>query len=187
MKLSYFSRTVGKKGEINRLRREGYIPAVVYGKNHTPEAIFIKKEEFDALSRQIRTGLMATKVMELHDEHGKHFKVLVKEIQYHRVTYAVEHIDFVAVSDKASITVNVPIQIQGLADCVGVKLGGFMRQVIRALKVSCHLKDIPEQFTLDIRELQVSQVKRLSDIALPEGVRPLAKMNEVAVVIAKKA
>jgi large subunit ribosomal protein L25 len=91
------------------------------------------------------------------------------------------------VDETAPFKVNVPIQIVGTADCVGVKLGGFMRQVIRSLKVSCLLKDLPDQFVLNVAGLGVGESMRLSHVALPERVKPLAKMNEIAVVIAKKA
>jgi large subunit ribosomal protein L25 len=113
-------------------------------------------------------------------------KAIVKDIHYHVASYAIEHIDFAILDPHREVTVNVPITILGLADCVGVKLGGFMRQVIRALKVSCLPKHIPKAFELDIRDLNVAQSKRLSDIAIPDSVRPLGRMNEVAVVIAKK-
>jgi large subunit ribosomal protein L25 len=186
MKLAYFSRTTGKKGEINRIRREGGVPAVLYGAKHAAEPIFVKKEEVDTLLRHMKPGLLATSVMELH--HGnKTIKVLVKEVQYHRANYAIEHIDFVTVSDQVPVSVNVPIQILGAGECAGVKLGGFIRQAIRTLKVSCLLKDIPQEFTLDVRDMQIAETKRLSDIALPEGVKPKGKLNEVAVVIVKKA
>lgn len=185
MKLSYFKRTAGKNGEINQLRREGKIPGVVYGKGHAEIPLYIKKEEFDAVIRKTRPGLLPTIVFELHDG-DKSYKALIKEVQYHRTTYAVEHIDFLFVSDQEPVTVNVPIQLVGVADCVGVKLGGFVRHVIRNLKVSCLLKDLPKELKLDVQEMQVAQSKRLSDLPLPAGVRPLARMNEVAVVIAKK-
>lgn len=185
MKLSYFSRTTGKKGDVNKLRREGKIPCVLYGQNKPGTPIFIKKEEIEAILRDLRPGSLPTTVFELHDGHKTH-KALIKEIQYHRTSYALEHIDFHPVSDQTPIAVSVPIQLVGIAECAGVKLGGFVRHVIRHLKVSCLLKDIPQEFTLDVRDMQIAQSKRLSDIPLPEGIRPLAKMNEVAVVIAKK-
>jgi len=185
MKLAYFSRTTGKKGDVNKLRREGKIPGVLYGQNQPGIPLFIKKEDLEAILRDMRPGLLPTTVFELHDGHKTH-KALIKEIQYHRTNYAVEHIDFNPVSDKAPITVSVPIQLVGVSECAGVKLGGFVRHVIRHLKVSCMLKDIPQELTLDVRDMQIAQSKRLSDIALPERIRPLAKMNEVAVVIAKK-
>ncbi|MBI5273085.1 MAG: 50S ribosomal protein L25 [Chlamydiia bacterium] len=185
-KLSYFSRVTGKKGEINKLRREGGIPGVLYGHNVPVKPISIKKEEFDAVLRNMRSGLLATTLFALHDGHKAH-KALIKEVQYHRSTYAVEHIDFILISEQVPVTVNVPIQLAGITDCVGVKLGGFVRQVIRSLKVSCLPKDLPQEFILDVRELGVAQSMRLSDVQVPEAVRPIAKMNEVAVVIAKKA
>lgn len=185
MKLSYFSRTTGKKGDVNKLRREGKIPCVLYGQNQPGTPICIKKEELEAILRDLRPGLLPTTVFELHDGHKTH-KALIKEIQYHRTSYAVEHIDFYPVSDQNPIAVSIPIRLVGIAECAGVKLGGFVRHVIRHLKVSCLLKDVPQELTLDIRELQIAQSKRLSDIPLPQGIRPLAKMNEVAVVIAKK-
>lgn len=186
MKLTYFSRTTGKKGDVNKLRREGKIPGVLYGHNQPGIPLFIKKEEIEAILRDMRQGSLPTTVFELHDGHNKTHKALIKEIQYHRSSYAIEHIDFNLVTDKAPIQVSVPIQLVGVAECAGVKLGGFVRHVIRHLKVSCLLKDIPQELTLDVRDMQIAQSKRLSDIALPEGIRPLAKMNEVAVVIAKK-
>lgn len=185
MKLSYFSRTAGKKGEVNKLRRESSIPAVLYGLNEPVQPIFVKKDEVETFLRQMKPGMLSTAVFELHDGHKSH-KAMIKEVQYHRSTYAILHIDFVRVDDKATVTVNVPIQVVGTGDCVGVKLGGFVRQAIRSLKVSGLLKDIPQEFVVDVRDMQIAQTKRLSDLSIPAGVKPMAKMNEVAIVIAKK-
>jgi large subunit ribosomal protein L25 len=186
MKLSVFPRTLGKKSEVNKIRREGNIPGVIYGRDPSRKNIFLKGEELQAFLRGMRSGLLATTLFELQD--GKEtFKALVKEVQYHPVTYAILHMDFLVVDDQVPVAVNVPIQIAGLAECVGVKLGGFMRQVIRSMKVSCLPRNLPREFILDVSELGVAQTMRLSAIAIPEGVKPLAKMNEVAVVIAKKA
>jgi large subunit ribosomal protein L25 len=99
-------------------------------------------------------------------------------------TYAIEHIDLMILGDK-KVRVNVPIQLAGVSDCAGVKLGGFLRQVVRAMRVECPAGEIPQAFTLDVKELQVSQSRRLADIAIPQGVRPLVPLNEVAVVVAK--
>lgn len=185
MKLSVFSRAFEKKSEINKIRREGGIPGVFYGPEQSVKTVFIRTEEFQAILRQLKSGLLSTTVFELYDGKDS-FKALIKEVQYHPVTYAVLHIDFLYVDDKVPLAVNVPIQIAGLSECAGVKLGGFMRQVIRSLKVSCLPKDMPREFVLDVKELGIAQSMRLSDIAIPAGVKPLAKMNEVAVVIAKK-
>lgn len=186
MKLSVFKRTTAKKSEINKIRREGDIPAVIYGRNADGETIFVKGDAFRALLRNMQSGLLSTTVFELEDGH-KTVKAIVKDIQYHVATYAVQHLDFILLSDEIPVTVKVPIRVLGLADCAGIKLGGFMRQAIRTLKVSCLPKDIPQEFSIDISKLNISESRRLSDIELPQGVKPVAKMNEVAIVIAKKA
>lgn len=186
MKLSVFSRASERKSDTKKIRRQGQVPGVLYGLEKTNKNVYFQLDELQAILRQIRPGLLSTTVFELHED-GKVHKAVVKEVQYHPASYAMIHIDFALVSDKEPVTVNVPIQITGLAECVGIKLGGFMRQVIRSLKVRCLPKDIPQEFVLDVRELDVGQSKVLADLSISEKVRPLAKMKEVAVVIAKKA
>ena len=83
------------------------------------------------------------------------------------------------------MNLNIPITLASVAECVGVKLGGFLRQVIRAVKVQCLPKDIPSEFFLDVKDLGIKQVRRLSEIVMPQGVKPLAKLEEVVVVVAK--
>lgn len=186
MKLSVFKRNAGKKSEAKQIRREGNIPGILYGQNQAGEPIYIKGEEFQAILRQLKNGRLATTVFELQEGSTKR-KAVVKEVQYHVATYAIEHIDFILLSDDVPVSINVPIQILGAADCAGIKLGGFLRQAIRTLKVSCLPKHIPQEFTVDVRDMNITESKRLADIELPATVKPLAKMNEVAIVIAKKA
>jgi large subunit ribosomal protein L25 len=186
MKLAVSKRVSGKKGENNRLRREGNIPGILYGHNEAGTPIQLKADEMKTILRNLKPGLLGTTVFEL-DFAGKKHKAIIKDIQYHVTSYEIEHIDFVLCKEDKAVTVNVPIQILGAADCVGVKLGGFLRQAIRTLKVSCLPKHIPQEFVVDVRDLSVAQSKRLSDIAIPANVRPLGKMNEVAVIVAKKA
>ena len=186
MKLEIHKRTTGKKGETNKLRREGSIPAVLYGLNQTGTPVHVKTDEIQAILRNMKPGLLATTVFELHEGAKKH-KAIVKDVQYHVANYDVMHIDFMQIAEDQPVTLNVPIRIVGLAECVGIKLGGFLRQVVRTLKVSCLPKHIPQEFTMDIRDLNVGQSKTLADIALPSHVRPLAKMGGVAVIIGKKA
>jgi large subunit ribosomal protein L25 len=186
MKLAYFARTAGAKGETNRLRREGCIPAIIYNQGQSGDPVYIKKADLDVILRKMQPGLLSTTFFELSDG-VKTVKVLIKEVQYHRTSYAIEHLDFIAVSDEKPVQVNVPIQLSGVADCVGVKLGGFLRPVIRSLKVSCLPKHLPQNFVLDVKDLGLTESRRLADIPIPEGVRPIGKMNEIAVVIAKKA
>jgi len=94
--------------------------------------------------------------------------------------------DYLRWMGDVAVCVKVPINCIGVADCAGIKLGGFLRQVIRHVKVECLPKKIPEEFQVDIKDLGIRQSKRLSDISMPEGVKPLANLEEVVVVIAKR-
>lgn len=186
MKLSVSPRTSERKSDTKKLRRQGQVPGVLYGLKEANKNVYFQLDQLQAILRGMNPGLLATTLFELEGD-GKTQQAIVKEIQYHPASYAILHVDFALVSDEKPVSVNVPIQVTGLAECAGIKLGGFMRQVIRSLKVRCLPKDIPQEFVLDVRELDVGQSKKLSDLSIPEGVRPLAKMKEVAVVIAKKA
>lgn len=186
MKLNVTSRKAVKKSEGNQLRREGQVPAVIYTKGASSETIAIDAKEFSTLLRKVKPGHLATTRFELVGEGGKARHAIIKDIQYNPINYDVLHIDFELLDDKIQINVNIPIEFTGVADCVGVKLGGVIRQVIRGLKVRCFPKDMPESFQLDVRNMSMRDCKRLKDLEIPNTVRPLVDLNEVVVVIAKR-
>ena len=185
MNLSAKSRTEKSKGAINAIRRSGNIPAVFYAPGQGAESIEVDADGFASAMRNIKPGTLATTVIDL-DLNGKKKKVLVKDIQYDRTNYKVIHLDFVELKENTPIKVKVFVQYVGAADCVGIKLGGFFRQVIRHIEVKCLPKDIPAQFELDIRHLAIGQSLRVSDIAIAEGLTLLTNASEVIVVIAKR-
>ena len=185
MNLTAKKRAEETKGITKKIRREGNIPAVFYASGETGVSIEIDGPEFQAAMRTIKPGRLSTTVFTL-DLEGKKIKAIVKGIQYDLTTYDVIHLDFEVLKDDVPVTVKVPVECVGVADCVGIKLGGSLRQIIRNIKVQCLPKHIPEEFFLDVQDLKMRQSKRLSDIAMPEGVRPIAATDEVVVVIAKR-
>lgn len=185
MKLSVFKRTGVKKSDLSRHRLVGEIPAVLYGARRKNENIYLKEADFSAHMRELKQGRLPTTVFELHYDKAV-LKALIRDIQYHPTSYKVLHIDFGVIEHDLPVTVNVPIVIVNAAECAGVKLGGFIRQAVRSLKVSCMPQHIPSEFIVDVRNMNVADAKRLSDIELPKGVTAKAKMNEVAVVVAKR-
>lgn len=186
MKLQTKPRAAAKKSETKRLRREGFIPTILYVRGKEGEALALQSKEFSAYLRHVQSGHLPTTVFTLVDEKGKERRALIKDIQYNITTYDVIHLDFEELIADENISVKVPIECIGAADCAGIKLGGVLRQVIRHLRVSCKPKDMPKQFELDVKDLALFQSKRLSDIKLPNTVRPLVNMNEVAAVIVKR-
>lgn len=186
MKLTIEKRTTEKKRETARLRREEKIPAVVYSLGKEGESITVSGTEFAALLRSIKKGSLPTTVVTLADADGKERRAIVKGIQYHPTTYKILHLDFEELHDDTRVNVKVPLSFTGVADCVGIKHGGVLRPVIRHVKVNCLPKDMPSEFTLDVQALEVKGTRRLADIAMPEGVKALVPLSEVAVVIAKR-
>jgi large subunit ribosomal protein L25 len=186
MKLKVTTRKAAGKGESKQLRRAGQIPSVIYLHGKQADSIALNHTDFSALLRQVLPGRLSTQVFVLVDEHGKERRALLKEIQYHVTSYDIIHLDFEELDEKAEVSVKVPIECVGVVDCVGIKLGGVLRQVIRHLKVRCFPKDIPSAFVLDVRTMGQRDTRRLSDLNIPESVRPLADLNEVAVAIVKR-
>lgn len=186
MKLNVTSRTAGKKSDAKQSRLIGKIPAIIYQRGKNSENILVDNKEYQTLIRQTKKGHLPTTRITLVSEDGKETKAIIKEIQYHITTYDVLHLDFEELVDDVKVKVKIPIECTGVVDCVGIKLGGVLRQVIRHMRVQCLPKDMPESFTLDVQNLELNDSLRLNDLTIPSTIRPLMKLEEVAIVIAKR-
>lgn len=186
MKLKIVKRASANKSQLKKLRREGFIPAILYDKEKSGKTIAINANEFNSYLRSVQSGHLPTTVFILVDDKGHEHRVLIKEIQYAITTYAVTHLDFEELMEDQKVNVKVPIECIGQVECAGIKLGGVLRQVIRHVRVRCLPKHLPSYFELDVRELGLKQSKRLSDLQIPEAVRPLMNLKEVVAVIVKR-
>lgn len=186
MKLQVTKRAATQKSEAKKLRREGFIPAVLYVRNNAGETISVKSNEFGAFLRNVKPGHLPTSIFTLVDETGRERRVIVKDIQYNIVNYNVIHLDFEELLDEHKVNVKIPVEFTGQIECVGIKAGGVLRQVIRHVLVNCYPQHIPNCFVVDIRDLNLKQSKRVSDIKIPETVRPLMNLHEVIGVIVKR-
>lgn len=186
MKLQIQKRSGERKSEALRLRRAGNVPAVIYHKGQEAESVSLLVSEYNAAVRQVVPGRLSTTVFNLVDANGKARKAILKEIQYHPTTYDIVHLDFEELHDNVPVNVKVPIECTGVADCVGIKLGGSLRQVIRKARVRCLPKDIPSSFTVDIKGMNIKDVRRLRDLGMPETVKSLDNLKEVAIAIVKR-
>lgn len=185
MKLAVKTRVGEKKKDIKEIRREGNIPAIIYSSKGQPEKLIVTGAEFNAILREMKPGQLPTTIFALSDGK-KERRAIIKDIQYHLTTYNVSHIDFEELVDNVPVCVKVPVNCTGIVDCMGIKLGGFLRQVIRHVKVECLPKNIPAEFLVDVKDLGIRQSRRLKDLAMPAGVRALESPEEVVVVIAKR-
>lgn len=186
MKLKTKERSSDKKSTIKAARRAGSIPAVIYAKGKEAKSLFVSNKEWQKVIDSLKPGRLSTVVFSLLDEKGTETKAIVKEVQYHPTTYNVLHLDFEELQDDVQINIKVPIEFTGAAECIGVKLGGALRQVVRKVKVRCFPKDIPVSFKIDVSSLNQRESKKINAITFPEGVTPTENTNNVAVVIAKR-
>lgn len=185
MKLKLSKRNGEKKSELTQIRFRKDIPGVIYEKGMPGEKIIVSGSEFHTILRGLKKGYLPTTIFEL-DLNGKKSKAVIKDIQYHPTTYQILHLDFLLLSDKIPLDIKVPITCTGEADCIGIKLGGFLRQVVRHVPIRCLPKDIPSDFKIDIRSLAIGQTKKIRDIEMSETLRSLVSSEQVIALIAKR-
>lgn len=180
------TRTAAKKSEAKHIRRDGGIPIVIYAVGKNSECASLPKESFDAILRNVKPGFLPTTIFILKDQKGKKRRAIIKDIQYKVTSYDVLHLDFQELDDALKVDINVPVECLSQPDCVGVKAGGFLRFIMRHLKVRCLPKDIPSHFEIDVKDLDIRQVRRVSEIAMPAKVLPLAKPQDIVVTVVKR-
>ena len=202
----------GQRSELVKIRKNGDIPAIIYSldkenKAQSSEMIAVKGGDTEdakgllAVLREIKKdGYIATTIFEL-DDGTRVRKAIVKDITYNKIGYAIQHIDFLCVDDNKPVTLNVPVQIVGAAESKGVKAGGFVRTLMRSMKVTCAPKDIPKSIVVDITDLDMPVTKApdavhtgtkpvtsriVADVKLPNGVTSLVGPKAIVTMIAKK-
>jgi large subunit ribosomal protein L25 len=180
------------KGEARRLRREGSIPAVAYGKGLASTLLSVSPKEILSILQSER-GQNSVLEMELDATSatgGDHAKakllLMIKDYSYHPVHRGLEHVDFVQVRFDQPVDVNVPLI--GLGKPVGVTTGGIVRQVYRTLPVHCVPDKIPLKIEIDISHLELGEHVSTRELKLPEGVtvRLPAEQTLIAVVAPEK-
>ena len=159
--------TIGKEG-VKKLRKQGFIPAVVYSEDINI-ALTIPFASLKAL-HSIHFSASAVIDMEIADEKKtKLIPVLIKDIQFHPLTEKVIHIDFLKVSLKDKIKVHVSIVLKGEPKQVEEE-GGTLEQILRELEVEGLPLDIPEKIEVDISELTIGHSLHVSDLIVPANI-----------------
>ncbi len=159
-------RETRNSGEVSRLRKEGGVPAVLYGKKIQPTNLQVRKGDLDIL---LNHAVGENILVELEVEGSGKSLALIQEVQHHPVTGQAIHIDLLAVSMDEKITAEVAVEPVG--EAVGVKnYGGVLEQNIRQIEVECLPKDLPEVIHVDVSALGVGESVHIREIVLPAGV-----------------
>jgi large subunit ribosomal protein L25 len=166
------------KGANNRLRKDGLIPAVVYG-HQAPVSITVDAKEFNKKFYTVSENTL------INLETGKKtYEVLVKDYQEDILTGKITHIDFYEVEKGKLLKTKVPIHVKGIA--IGVKEGGILEHLLHEMEVECLPKDIPADILVDITELALHHSIHVRDIPTEEGVRFLNAPDQVIVLVTHK-
>lgn len=157
-----------------RIRREGWIPGVVYGEGGDSVAVQVGAREFSRILRTKAGGNILVTLRLKRDPAPKGGEsdsaVLIRQMQLHPVSHKVIHIDFHRVSLAKRITVTVPLSFKGEARGVRME-GGVLERLRWDLEVVCLPTEIPNEIPVDVSEVGLNQTLHAKDVALPEGVR----------------
>ena len=156
------------KGSAREARRQGNIPAVIYGDKKSPIPIVLEKK---ILERQLSTGGFFNTLFDI-DINGELSRVLPRDVQLHPVTDVPEHVDFLRVSAATKVSVEVPVEFIGDDVSPGIKSGGVLNVVRYSIEVSCTPDLIPSNLLLDLSSAEIGDSLHISAVNLPEGVTP---------------
>lgn len=163
------------KGASRRLRRQGMVPAVIYGAGRDPRNLMF---DHNKVLRQLEDPSFYSSILNVKVGE-KSRAAIVKDIQRHPSKKQIIHIDLQRIVEDEQIKMQIPIHYLGEEDAVGVKIGGgTVTKIMTELEISCLPKDLPEFLEVDISELELDQMLNVSDISLPEGVEISDIMKE---------
>jgi large subunit ribosomal protein L25 len=153
------------KGASRALRREGRVPAVIYGGKEQATTIHVEEKE---LVKQLMTGHFMNSIVEI-DLGGKTIKTLPKDVSLHPVTDRPVHADFLRLAKGAKVEVSVPVVFVNEEASPGLKKGGVLNVVRHELELVCEADRIPGEIEIDVTGKEVGDSVHISELTLPEG------------------
>jgi len=152
------------KGASRALRRQGRIPAVIYGGKQAPMMIHIDAKD---LTKQVNSGHFMNSIVMIEVE-GKKVRALPKDVAFHPVKDRVIHVDFLRLAKGATIEVMVPVSFVNEEASPGLKRGGVLNVVRHELEVTCDSEHIPDEIVIDLTGLDIGDSIHISSVTLPE-------------------
>ncbi len=182
VKLQAKKREAAGGGAAKRLRRDGTVPAVIYGATQDNYSIQIDAREFGALLKKTSAENFLVD-LQIEGAKEKTKLAMVQDMQQHPITGDILHVDFHAVNENQPITATVPIELIGEAE--GVKEGGLLDHQLHSIEVHCLPSALPDGFQADVSHLAIGDALHVSDLVVPEGVEFTLDGENVIAIIAE--
>ena len=180
------TRDRGGKGASRDLRRNGRVPAVIYGMKQDPVSIHLEEK---ALMRALMTGHFMNTVVMIEGAGGKPVRTLPKDVSFDVVTDRPLHVDFLRISEHATVHVNVPVHFTDEEESKGIKIGGVLNIVRHELELIVDAADIPSEIAISLKGLDVGDSIHISNVTLPKGATSAIDDRDftIATIIAPSA
>ena len=165
------------KGASRATRRAGRVPAIIYGDHKEPVLVSLEPRE---LSRALsRPGFFATLIDVKVD--GASHRTLPRDVQYHPVSDAPLHVDFMRVGAGSRVIVMVPVSFINHERSIGLRRGGILNVVRHTIEMSCSVDNIPDRLVVDLDGLDIGDSLHISAVQLPEGARPVVHERDFTI------
>jgi large subunit ribosomal protein L25 len=162
------AREKGSKGAVRSLRRQGRVPAVIYGDKKSPELITVSYKDVSAL---YQTGTFMSHTLDV-EIGGKTERVIPRDVQFEPVRDFIIHVDFLRLGKNATIVVEVPVHFHNHEASPGLKAGGVLNIVRHEIELTCPGDAIPEQIDIDLKGYEMGTSIHISAVTLPANVKP---------------
>ena len=168
MNIKATKRTTISTGQINKLRSDGFIPAILYGGKKDNMSISLKKLHLIDI---IKTETFMSKVFDL-DIDGNSEKVLPRDIAYDPVSDEPIHIDFMRITKGSKLILEIPVKFINSENSPGLKRGGVLNTVRRKVELKCPAENIPDEIVVDLDNTEIGSSLKISSVKLPKNVVP---------------
>lgn len=173
------------KGASRALRRDGRVPAVVYGEKKEPLSIHVEEK---LLNKMLSSGHFMNSVVMI-DFKGKAHRTLPKAVDFHPVTSRPIHVDFLRIGEHTKVHVAVPMRFDNEDASPGLKRGGVLNVVVHELEIVCDAAHIPAEIHISLEGLEIGDSIHIGQVKLPDGVTPANTEEDftVATIVAPSA
>ncbi len=169
-------------GPLNQMRREGWIPSVIYGKGTENINLKVDAKTFaDLLAHSSSENILVNLEIE---GHGTRLAFL-QSIQHDSLSGVTLHADFRSIDETTPITAHLPTHLNG--ESAGVKAGGLIEHYIHAIEITCLPNDLPDTLEVDISGLHIGDSLHIGEVSYPTGVKPTQAADVVVAHVGKAA